>query len=138
MEGVFLGGDALSPSVPVGGHPKNCRQVTRLRYWAQGCMRRDVKKAWVVRGMAAALLALTFGYVPYHLYSRSGFSRYLELRAELHSIQHEIARMRLENVQLEREAAALRSDPRMIEREARTRLMWVKPGEVIFDLGERP
>jgi cell division protein FtsB len=101
-------------------------------------MRRDVKKAWVVRGIGAALLALTFGYVPYHLYSRSGFSRYLELREELHSIQQEIARMQLENGQLEREAAALRSDPRLIEREARARLMWVKPGEVIFDLGEAP
>jgi cell division protein FtsB len=99
-------------------------------------MRRDVKKAWLVRGLGAALLALTFGYVPYHLYARSGFSRYLELRAELLSIQKEIARMRLENGQLEREAAALRSDPRLIEREARARLMWVKPGEVIFDLGE--
>ena len=43
--------------------------------------------------------------------------------------------MRLENGRLEREAAALRSDPRLIEREARARLQWVKPGEVIFDLG---
>jgi cell division protein FtsB len=101
-------------------------------------MRRDVKKAWVVRGLGAALLALTFGYVPYHLYSRSGFSRYLELRKELHSIQKAISRLRLENGRLEREASALRSDPRLIEREARARLMWVKPGEVIFDLGEAP
>jgi cell division protein FtsB len=101
-------------------------------------MRREVNKAWVVRGVGAALLALTFGYVPYHLYSRSGFSRYLELRRELQSIQEEISRIRLENGRLRREAAALRSDPRLIEREARARLMWVKPGEVIFDLGEVP
>jgi cell division protein FtsB len=101
-------------------------------------MRRDARKAWIVRAVGAALMALTFGYVPYHLYSRSGFSRYLELRQELRSIQREIARLRLENGRLEREAAALKSDPRLIEREARVRLMWVKPGEVIFDLGEAP
>ena len=101
-------------------------------------MRRDARKAWIVRAVGAALMALTFGYVPYHLYSRSGFSRYLELRRELRSIQLDIGRLRAENGNLEREAAALRSDPRLIEREARARLMWVKPGEVIFDLGEPP
>ena len=98
-------------------------------------MRRDAKKAWIARVLGAAMMALTFGYVPYHLYSRSGFSRYLELRGELRSIQLEITRLRAENRRLESEEAALRSDPRLIEREARARLMYVKPGEVIFDLG---
>jgi cell division protein FtsB len=81
------------------------------------------------------LLALTFGYVPYRLYGRSGFSRYLELRRSLSQIRHDNARMQLDNGRLGREAAALRTDARLLEREARTRLQWVKPGEVLFDLG---
>lgn len=98
-------------------------------------MRRDSRKTWVLRGAGAALFALTFGYLPYHLYSRSGFSRYLELRRELAVIQHENALLKLEDGRLARESAALRTDPRLLEREARTHLSWVKPGEVIFDLG---
>jgi cell division protein FtsB len=105
-------------------------------------MRRDSRKTWALRGMGAALvalaLALTFGYLPYRLYSRSGFSRYLELSTELRNIERENARLRTDNARLAREAAALRTDPRLLEREARTRLQWVKPGEVLFDLGWDP
>jgi cell division protein FtsB len=84
--------------------------------------------------LVALALALTFGYLPYRLYSRSGFSRYLELSGELRTIERENARLRADNARLAREAAALRTDPRLLEREARTRLQWVKPGEVLFDL----
>jgi cell division protein FtsB len=81
------------------------------------------------------LLALTFGYVPYRLYGHSGFSRYLELRRDLSRIRRDNVRLQLDNGRLGREAAALRTDARLLEREARTRLQWVKPGEVLFDLG---
>jgi len=101
-------------------------------------MRRDLRKAWLVRGSGAALLALTFGYVPYHLYARSGFSRYLELRRELVQIEAENRRLLKVNGRLEREADALRTDPRRLEREVRTDLQWVKPGEVVFDLSGVP
>ena len=101
-------------------------------------MRRNSKKKWLLRGGGAAVLALTFGYGPYHLYSRSGLSRYLELREELIHIRRENARLELEIGRLAREAAALRNDDRSIEREARTHTNWVKPGEVVFDLQEEP
>ncbi|HEY0706640.1 MAG TPA: septum formation initiator family protein [Polyangia bacterium] len=101
-------------------------------------MRRNSKKQWLLRGGSAALLALTFGYGPYHLYNRSGFSRYLDLRRELAMIRHENALLELEIGRLERESHALRFDARSIERETRTHTKWVKPGEVVFDLGEEP
>jgi cell division protein FtsB len=88
--------------------------------------------------LVALALALTFGYLPYRLYSRSGFSRYLELSRELRNSERENARLRTENGRLSRESAALRTDPRLLEREARTRLQWVKPGEVLFDLSWDP
>ena len=98
-------------------------------------MRRQAKKTWLLRAAGAGVLALTFGYVPYHLYGRSGFARYLELRRELATIKAENTHLLLENQRLAREGEALRSDPRVLEREARAHLNWVRPGEVIFDLG---
>lgn len=98
-------------------------------------MRRDARKTWLLRGVAAIALALTFGYLPYHLHARSGFARFLQLRADLASLQAHNARLLEENERLSREAEALRSDPRAVERVARAELGWVRPGEVVFDLG---
>jgi cell division protein FtsB len=89
---------------------------------------------WIFRGVAAAVLALTFGYLPYRIYARSGFARYLHLRADLASIRVQNAKLRAENDRLSREVDALSSDPRALERVARAELGWVRPGEVIFDL----
>lgn len=100
-------------------------------------MRRGIKQTWILRAVGAALLAVTFGYVPYHLYGQSGFSRYLELERELETIRGENARLRAGNARLSREVEALHEDPRTIEREARRKLNYVRPGEVIIDLGAR-
>jgi cell division protein FtsB len=90
------------------------------------------------RGVAAVLLALTFGYLPYHIYSRSGFAGYLHLRQDLRALQTQNARLRVENDRLAREVDALGTDPRALERVARTELGWVRPGEVILDLKPQP
>lgn len=84
------------------------------------------------------MLAATFGYGPYYLYARSGFARYLQLRLELAATQAKNARLRSENGRLAREAEALRANPRAIEHVARADLGWVRPGEVVFDLGRGP
>ena len=92
--------------------------------------------AWVWRGAAAVALALTFGYLPYHLYARSGFASYLRLCEDLRVVRAQNARLRAENARLARDAQALSSDLRALERVARAELGWVRPGEVIFDVGE--
>ena len=84
------------------------------------------------------VLAATFGYGPYYLYARSGFARYLQLRHELGATEARNTRLRAENERLFREAEALRSDTRAVENVARADLGWVRPGEVIFDLGRSP
>jgi cell division protein FtsB len=99
-------------------------------------MRRPVEHTWLLRVLGAVLLMATFGYLPYHLYARSGFARYLELREDLAGLMGHNARLRAEIARLEREAEDLKSDPRAIEREARQRLNFVHPGEVIFNLEE--
>ena len=101
-------------------------------------MRRDnrSKRSWILRGLAASLLAATFGYVPYHLYARSGYSRYLELRRDLAAAKTRNAHLRAENERLAREVESLRTDPRALEQVARADLGWVRPGEILFEFGE--
>jgi len=103
-------------------------------------MRRNIRKIWLLRGMAAVLLAITFGYLPYHLYAISGFEQAMELNAQLGALRAKNARLAAENIRFEREREALRSDSdlRAVERVARTELGWVRPGEVVFELGGDP
>jgi cell division protein FtsB len=92
------------------------------------------RRLWIFRAVAAALLALTFGYLPYLIYAHSGFAQYLHLRGDLRSIQAQNAKLRAENERLQRDIEALATDPRALERVARAELGWVRAGEVIFDL----
>jgi cell division protein FtsB len=99
-------------------------------------MRRDSRRPWILRGLAAVLLAATFGYVPYHLYARSGYARYLELRRDLTAAKTRNSRLRAENERLAREVDALHTDSRALEHVARADMGWVRPGEILFDFGE--
>ncbi len=101
-----------------------------------GLVRRTLASKWVLRTAAAVAVAVTFGYVPYHLYARSGFARYLDLRAELAQMRGHNAHLKSEIDKLTREAAALRDDPRAVERVARQELGLVRPGDIVLDLGE--
>jgi cell division protein FtsB len=112
------------------GHPSGFR-ASRARLWAR-------RRAWLWRGAAASALALTFGYVPYQIYARSGFARYLRLCDDLKSVRAQNARLRAENERLVRDAEAVTTDLRALERVARAELGWVLPGEVIIDLPDLP
>jgi len=96
-------------------------------------MRRDAK-TWVGRIVGAGLVVFTLGYVPYHLYTRSGFARMLELRQDLSVLRARNADLRAETDRMQREVDGLRDDATAIERVARTELGWVRPGEIIVDL----
>jgi cell division protein FtsB len=98
--------------------------------------RNHIGQTWILRCLAALLLAATFGYGPYYLYAQSGFARYLQLRRDLAAVQAKNARLRVAVERLSREADSLRSDRRAVERVARADLGWVHPGEVIFELGK--
>ena len=112
------------------GQPTAVR-ASRARVWAR-------RRAWLWRGLAASALALTFGYVPYQIYARSGFARYLRLCDDLKAVRAQNVRLRAENERLARDAEAVTSDVRALERVARAELGWVLPGEVIIDLPELP
>jgi cell division protein FtsB len=96
-------------------------------------MRRGTK-TWVGRVGAAALVTFALGYVPYHVYARSGLARTLQLRRDLATLRAHNVELRGDNERFAREAEALRGDPGAIERVARAELGWVRSGEVIVDL----
>jgi len=100
--------------------------------------RSRIDHPWVLRTLAALVLAATFGYGPYYLYAQSGFARYLQLRRDLVTTQARNAHLRAENQRLAREAEALRSDMRAVENVARADLGWVRPGEIVFEAGHGP
>jgi cell division protein FtsB len=97
-------------------------------------MRRETK-TWAKRLGAAAVVAFVLAYVPYHLYARSGLARTLAARRDLAALRLRNWELSAEDERLARDAAALRDDPAAVERVARNELGWVKPGEVVVDLG---
>ena len=95
---------------------------------------RRTTRTWLGRLAAAALLAFSLGYIPYHVYARSGLARTFALRRDLAALEAKNADLRAENARLLREATALRGDLGAIERVARRDLGWVRPGEIIFQV----
>jgi cell division protein FtsB len=59
-------------------------------------------------------------------------------RAEDHALQQEIKDLQQENAQMRQRIDHLNSDPDAIEREAREKLHYAKPGEVIVNLSDKP
>jgi cell division protein FtsB len=96
-------------------------------------MRRETK-TWLGRLVAALAVTVLLGYIPYHVYARSGLARTIALRRDLLALRTHNNELRAENERLAREAEALRSDLGAIERVARAELGWVKPGELVVDL----
>jgi cell division protein FtsB len=97
-------------------------------------MRRETK-TWAGRLTAAAVVSFVLAYVPYHLYARSGLAKTITLGRDLAAMRARNHELAAENDRLEREARALRDDPVAIERVARADLGWVRPGEIVADLG---
>lgn len=92
---------------------------------------------WRPAGTAVviALALLTTWHV---IYGKHGLSVWQQKRAEDRALQQEIQKLQQENAQMQRQIERLQSDPDAIEREARERLHYAKPGEVIYALPDAP
>jgi cell division protein FtsB len=101
----------------------------RTLNWAQ--------RLWRPAGtVIAVVLALL---VTWHvIYGRHGISVWQQKRAEDRALQQEIKDLQQENAQRRQEIQRLQSDPEEIEREAREKLHYAKPGEVIYTLPAQP
>ncbi len=79
---------------------------------------------------AVIAAALVFGY--HAIFGENGISIYQQRRAEDRAVQKKIGELQKENARLAEHVKELKSDPDAIEREARERLHYARPGEVIW------
>ena len=91
---------------------------------------------WRPAGTAiAVLLALL---VTWHvIHGQHGLSVWQQKRTEDRALQREIQDLQQENAQMRQQVERLKSDPEAIEREAREKLHYAKPGEIIYALPEQ-
>ena len=80
----------------------------------------------------AVLLAIFFGY--HVIVGRNGVNVYEQKRAEDRALHQEIDSLQQENTRLKGHVEHLKSDPDAIEREARERLHYARPDEIIYTL----
>jgi cell division protein FtsB len=97
----------------------------------------QAQRLWRPAGTAiAVLLALLLTW--HVIYGNHGISVWEQKRAEDKALQQEIKNLQQENAEMRQHIQHLQSDPDAIEREAREKLHYAKPGEVIYTLPEKP
>jgi cell division protein FtsB len=95
------------------------------------------RSAWRPAGtVVAVVLALLLTW--HVINGKHGLSIWQQKRAEDRELQKEIKDIQRENAQLREQIERLKSDPNAIEHEAREKLHYTKPGEVIYTLPEPP
>ena len=96
-----------------------------------------VQRTWRPAGtVVAVLLALLLTF--HAIYGKHGLSAWGHQYTEERELQQEIQGLQQENAQMERQVERLKSDPDAIEHEAREKLHYTKPGEVIYTLPAPP
>ena len=94
-------------------------------------------RAWRPAGTGVAILLalLMMGHV---INGKNGLTVWHQKRAEDKQLQKDIQQLQQENAQLREHVERLKSDPDAIEHEAREKLHYAKPNEVIVALPTPP
>jgi cell division protein FtsB len=85
---------------------------------------------------AAIALAVFLGY--HVVFGQNGITAYEQKRQEDKELQRHIQELQDENARMKDHVDHLQSDPDAIEHEARARLHYTRPGEVIYTLNDKP
>lgn len=104
----------------------------------KGLFRRIRTEAFGMRRRAATafavLIALLLGY--HVVFGTNGVNNYEQKRAQNRELQQQINSLQQENGNLKDHVARLKNDPDAIEFEAREKLHYTRPGEVIYTLNQ--
>lgn len=85
--------------------------------------------------LAMAVVIVLLVMMGYHvLFGVNGVIAYQQKRRESRELQQQIEQLKAENERVQQEIKALKYDPQAIEKEARERLRYARPGEVIYTL----
>lgn len=91
------------------------------------------------RRIATGLAVVFTVFFAYHVvFGRNGVNNYEQKRAQDSALHQQIQSLQQENGQLKDHVNRLKNDPDAIEYEAREKLHYAKPGEVIYTLNNRP
>jgi cell division protein FtsB len=86
----------------------------------------------------AAAIALA-AFLGYHVvFGQNGITAYEQKRREDKDLQKQIQSLQDENARMKDHVDHLQNDPDVIEHEARARLHYTRPGEVIYTLNDKP
>jgi cell division protein FtsB len=98
---------------------------------------RWLQQGWRPAGTVfAVLLALAFAWSVVN--GRHGLSTWYQQRNQERQLKHDIQDLQQENTRLRQHVDRLKSDPDTIEHEAREKLHYTRPGEVIYTLPPDP
>jgi cell division protein FtsB len=93
----------------------------------------------VRRKLATAGIGVVLCVVGYHaVFGANGLMVYEQKRRESRELDRQIKALQQQNGGMEQEIKALKSDPKTIEKEARERLRYARPGEVVYTLPAAP
>jgi cell division protein FtsB len=85
---------------------------------------------------AAVALAVFLGY--HVIFGQNGVTAYQQKRTEDKELQKQIQQLQDENGRMKDHVDHLQNDPDAIEHEARERLHYTRPGEVIYTMNDNP
>ena len=84
----------------------------------------------------AIVAAIFFGY--HAIFGQNGVNAYQQKRMEDRTLKKQIDDLAQENTRLKEHVDHLKNDSDAIEHEARERLHYARPGEVIWTLNDKP
>lgn len=87
------------------------------------------------RKLATATVGVLLCLIGYHaIFGANGFLVFHQKKSESQRLELEIQSLQQDNARREREIRALKTEPQAIEKEARERLRYARPGEVVYTL----
>ena len=99
-------------------------------------------KNWLYRWrrkLATAGIGVLLAVIGYHaFFGANGLMVYEQKRRESAELNGQIKTLQQQNSAMEQEIKALKNDPKTIEKEARERLRYARPGEVVYTLPAAP
>ncbi|MCU1332674.1 MAG: putative cell division protein FtsL [Candidatus Angelobacter sp.] len=78
------------------------------------------------------ILLCVVGY--YAVFAANGLVDYQQKRRESQELDRQIKVLKQQNGGMEQEIKALKNDPKTIEKEARERLKYARPGEIVYTI----